>query len=65
MIEFYQILEGMTPNYLSELFVKADTSYDTRGKCKFIQPMKKTTHETDYVRFSINGHTPGICFLHT
>ena len=25
MIELYKILEGMTPNYLSELFVKADT----------------------------------------
>ena len=23
MIELYKILEGMTPNYLSELFVKA------------------------------------------
>ena len=29
MIELYKILEGMTPNYLSELFVKADTPYNT------------------------------------
>ena len=32
----------MTPNYLSELFVKADTPYDTRDKCKLIQPLKRT-----------------------
>ena len=43
MIELYKILEGMTPNYLSELFVKADTSYDTRDKFRLIQPMKRTT----------------------
>ena len=33
----------MTPNYLSELFVKADTPYDTRDKFKLIQPLKRTT----------------------
>ena len=43
MIELYKILEGMTPNYLSELFVKADTPYNTRDKCRLIQPMKWTT----------------------
>ena len=43
MIELYKILEGMTPNYLSELFVKADTPYNTRDKCRLIQPMKRTT----------------------
>ena len=43
MIELYKILEGMTPNYLSELFVKADTPYNTRDKCKLIQPMNRTT----------------------
>ena len=43
MIELYKILEGMTPNYLSKLFVKADTPYDTRDKCRLIQPMKRTT----------------------
>ena len=42
MIELNQILEGMTPNYLSELFVKAHTLYNTRDKCKVIQPMKRT-----------------------
>ena len=30
MIELFKILEGITPNYLSDLFVKADTPYDTR-----------------------------------
>ena len=34
MIELFKILEGMTPNYLSELFLKADTPYDTRDRCK-------------------------------
>ena len=43
MIELYKILEGMTPNYLSELFVEANTPYDTRDKCKLIQPLKRTT----------------------
>ena len=62
MIELYNILEGMTPNYLSELFVKADTPYNTRDKCRLIQPMKRTT---TYGRFSITGHMPGICFLYT
>ena len=35
----------MTPNYLSEpeLFVKADTPYDTRDTCKLIQPLKRTS----------------------
>ena len=43
MIELFKILNGMTPNYLSEHFVKADTPYDTRDKCKLIQPLKRTT----------------------
>ena len=43
MIELYTIWESMTPNYLSELFVKADTPYNTRDKCRLIQPMKRTT----------------------
>ena len=43
VIELFKILEGMTPNYLSELFVKADTPYDTRDKFKSIQPLKGTT----------------------
>ena len=43
MIELYKILEGMTANYLSELFVKADTPYNTRAKCRLIQPMKRST----------------------
>ena len=43
VIELFKILEGMTPNYLSELFVKADTPYDTRDKFKLIQPLKRTT----------------------
>ena len=42
MIELFKILEGMTPDYLSELFVKADNPYDTRDKCKLIQPLKRT-----------------------
>ena len=46
MIELFEILQGMTPNYLSELFVTLDTAYDTRDKCKSIQPPKgTTTHE--------------------
>ena len=36
MIELFKILQGMAPNYLSGLFVKADTPYDTRDKCKLI-----------------------------
>ena len=32
MIDLFKILEGITPNYLSDLFVKADTPYDTRNK---------------------------------
>ena len=36
MIELFKILQGMAPNYLSDLFVKADTPYDTRDKCKLI-----------------------------
>ena len=43
VIELFKILEGMTPNYLSELFGKADTPYDTRDKFKLIQPLKRTT----------------------
>ena len=43
VIELFKILEGMTPNYLSELFVKADTPYDTRDTFKLIQPLKRTT----------------------
>ena len=43
VIELFKILEGKTPNYLSELFVKADTLYDTRDKFKLIQPLKRTT----------------------
>ena len=43
MIELFKILEGITPNYLSDLFVKADTPYDTRDKNKLIQPLKRTT----------------------
>ena len=42
MIELFKILEGMTPNYLSELFVKAKTPYDTRDKRKLIQTLKRT-----------------------
>ena len=30
MIALFDILEGITPNYLSDLFVKADTPYDNR-----------------------------------
>ena len=33
----------MTPNYLSELFVKANTPYGERDKCKLIQPLKRTS----------------------
>ena len=29
MIELFKILEGITPNHLSDVFVKADTPYDT------------------------------------
>ena len=43
MIELFIILEGITPNYLSDFFVKADTPYDTRDKNKLIQPLKRTT----------------------
>ena len=43
MIELFNILEGMTPNYLSELFVKADTPYGTRDKCKLMQHLKRTS----------------------
>ena len=37
MIVLFGILQGMTPRY----FIKADTLYDTRDKCKSIQPLKK------------------------
>ena len=40
MIELFKILKGITPNYLSDLFVKADTPYDTRDQYKLIQPLK-------------------------
>ena len=30
MIELFKILEGITPNHLSDVYVKADTPYDTR-----------------------------------
>ena len=43
MIELFKILEGITPNYLSDLFVKADNPYDTRDRHKLIQPLKRTT----------------------
>ena len=43
MIELFKILKGITPNYLSDLFVKADNPYDTRDKYKLIQPLKRTT----------------------
>ena len=52
----------MKPNYVSELYVKVDTTYDTGDKCKSIKPMKQLLH-TDYVRFSDTRYTPGICFL--
>ena len=55
MIELFKILNGMTPNYLSEHFVKADTPYDTRDKCKLIQPLKRTTTYGLRVLFSITG----------
>ena len=43
MIELLKILEGLIPNYLSEVFVKADTPDDTRNKCKLIKPLKRTS----------------------
>ena len=43
MIELFKSLEGITPNYLSDLFVKAVTPYDTRDKNKLIQPLKRAT----------------------
>ena len=43
MTELLKILEGMAPDYLSELFVEADNPYDTRDKWKLIQPLKRTT----------------------
>ena len=43
MTELFKILEGMAPDYLSELFVKADNPYNTRDKCKLIQPLNRTT----------------------
>ena len=43
MIELYKNLEGMTPNNLSEVFVKADTLYDTKDTCKLIQHLNRTT----------------------
>ena len=52
----------MTPNYLSELFVKANTLYDTRDKCELIRPMNTSI---TYKLRSFTGHMPGICFLHT
>ena len=33
----------MATDYLSEVFVKAGNPYDTRDKCKLIQPLKRTT----------------------
>ena len=62
MTELFKILEGMAPDYLSELFVKADNPYDTRDKCKLIQPLKRRLH-MDYVLFSITAHMFGTCFL--
>ena len=62
MIELFKILEGMTPDYLSELFVKADNPYDTRDKCKLIQTLKGRL-QMDYVAFSITAHMFGACFL--
>ena len=43
MIELFKILGGITSNYLSELFVNADTPCDTRDKCKLIQHIKRTS----------------------
>ena len=43
VIELFKILEGMTQNYLSKLFVKAEASYDTRDKCKLIQSLNRRT----------------------
>ena len=56
MIELYKILEGMTPNYLSELFVTVDTPYNTRDKCRL------TTHEKDdYIRTTCVSVLRGTC----
>ena len=44
MVELFKTLEGMTPNYLSELFVKANRPYDTRDKRKLIQLLKKDVY---------------------
>ena len=43
IIELNKILGGVTPNYLSELFAIAHTPYDTRDKCKLIQPLERTS----------------------
>ena len=51
MIELFKILEGITPNYLSDLFVKADTPYDTSDKTNWYNPLKGRLH-TAYVLFN-------------
>ena len=57
MIELFKILEGMTPDYLSELFVKADNPYDTRDKCKLIQT-------DDYIWTTFISVLRRICLEH-
>ena len=46
VIELFKILEGMTPNYLSEPIVKADTPYDTRDKIQ----INTTPKTNNYIR---------------
>ena len=46
MIELFKTLEGITQNYLSELFVNADTPFDTRDLCK-LSPSKGRLHMAD------------------
>ena len=67
MIELSKILEGMTPDYLSELFVKADNPYDTRDKysllmhCIKIKSPAKFLLNEQYV--FVGGNISFLCVL--
>ena len=64
MIELFKILEGITPNYLSDLFVKADTLMTQEIKTNWYNPLKRRLH-TAYVLFNTTVHMYGTCSPYT
>ena len=43
LVEMFKIFNGLSPEYLSDIFEKSDNPYCMRDKNKLIQPLKRTT----------------------